>query len=107
MESEESVITEFKLHFQIHSSKSTNRQSALIFLYQRDIFPCIHIYNFGEVHAQIQLLFSVDFGAQVFFSTVYTVLKILLISYPYRCLFAPLAQKGMGREKITFYHIQY
>ena len=36
-------------------------------------------------------------------SAQYTVPKILSISYPYQCLFAPSAQKGMGREKIWWY----
>ena len=37
------------------------------------------------------------------FSLLYTVPKISSISYPYQCLFAPSAQKGMGREKILMF----
>ena len=50
--------------------------------------------------ARIQFLFSVDLEPTCIFSLLYTPLKISLISCPYQCLFVPLAQKGMGREKI-------
>ena len=39
------------------------------------------------------------------FSLLYTVIEISSISYPYQCLFAPLAQKGMGREKIIAFKL--
>ena len=49
--------------------------------------------------AQIQFLFSVAFGAQMY-AYYAPFLKSRRFSYPYQCLFAPSAQKGMGREKI-------
>ena len=53
MESAESVITQFNLHLQIHSSKSTNLKLAviLIVLNQRDVFSYFIHNSFGELHA--------------------------------------------------------
>ena len=66
MELAESVITQFKLHLQIHGSKITHRQLAVIV--QRDKFSYIHTSSIILVKcAQIQFLFSVDFGANVYF----------------------------------------
>ena len=45
-------------------------------------------------------IFRSIFEPTCIYSLLYTVLKISLISYPYRCLFEPSAQKGIGREKI-------
>ena len=44
--------------------------------------------------------FQVDYEPSFIFSLLYTVPKISSISYPYQCLVAPSAQKGLGREKI-------
>ena len=68
----------------------------------------IHMYNFGEqrartharTHAESFSVFRSILEPTCNFSLLYTVIKISSISYPYQCLFAHSAQKGMGREKI-------
>ena len=100
MESAESIITQFMLHLQIHekppsATRSISPQSA------RYSYILIHAGIILVNDAQIQFLFSVNFGAHVYFQPSIQRLKISSISYPYRCLFAPSAQKGMGREKLS------
>ena len=73
MESAESVITQFKLHLQIHGSKSTNLKLAviLIVLNQRDIFSYFIHNSFGELHADSISVFGRFWSPQVF-SAYYT-----------------------------------
>ena len=52
-------------------------------------------------------IFRSIFDPTCIFSLLYTVPKISSISYPYQCLFAPSAQKGMGREKNTIIEVSF
>ena len=62
MEVAELIITQFKLHLQIHDSKITNRQLAVILQrdklinYHTHIYH-VHVYNFGEVRVDSKFCF--------------------------------------------------
>ena len=99
MELAESLITQFKLHLQIHGSKITHRQHAIIV--QRDKFSYMHTSCIILVKcAQVQFLFSVDFGAHVYFQlTIHrsqNLVDFLPLSMPF-CTFGARSH-GTGKN---------
>ena len=62
-------------------------------------------YWIAEVGKWVRTNFQVDFCAHMYFQTTIqshcSQNLVDFLPWPYQCLFAPSAQKGMGREKIS------